>query len=224
MIPQNKLNELKALRCKIQACRDCDLRQHYDKPVACAGSPIAEVMFIGEAPGAEETEQGKPFVGASGQMLRTAILDAGLDLENVFITNVLCCRPLGNTFPSDVSYIKACRHWLYEQMLFIRPKIIVSVGGQAHKHIRESDIGITKACGKWEEHVFSLYSGHKPNTEMSYRAWYMATLHPSFCMRGPDTRYANPVMELDRQGKENLLKKHIASIPQQLQIIKGGQI
>lgn len=219
MIPEIKINELKNLRSKIQACHGCDLRQYYDKPVACAGSPIADIMFIGEAPGSEETEQGKPFVGASGKMLKLAISDAGIDLENVFITNVLCCRPLDNKFPDNDNYINACKSWLIEQILLVNPKIIVSVGGKAHKYIRESDVGITKSCGIWENHHFVLKS--KNNDLFTFPAWYLPTLHPSFCMRGSDTRYNNPVMNLDRKGKENLFKKHIASIVEKLKDING---
>ena len=210
MIPNNKIEELKIIREKIQNCHGCSLREQYNKPVACAGSPIAQIMFIGEAPGAEETDQGKPFVGASGKMLRNAIIDAGIDLEDVFITNVLCCRPLNNIFPNDINYIYACRHWLREQIQFIQPKIIVSIGGKPHKYVRNSDIGITKACGKWEKHTFDLYDEN--NNIYKYETWYLATLHPSFCMRGPDNRYPNTVMQLDREGKINLFREHIASI------------
>jgi len=67
------------------------------------------------------------------------------------------------------------------------PKIIVSIGGQPHKYLRKSNIGITKACGLWEEFNFDLNGDN-------YKSWYMPTLHPSFCMRGPDNRYDNPVV------------------------------
>lgn len=212
MIPKNKIEQLKQLRLEIKKCEKCEMRKHYDKPVACAGSPIAKVMFIGEAPGADEVEQGKPFVGASGQMLRSAIINANLNLDDVFITNVLSCRPLNNKFPDNTEYIDSCKYWIDKQIKMIQPKIIVSVGGKAHQYIRKSNIGITKACGIWEEHLFD---------DFNYSAWYMATLHPSFCMRGPDNRYPNSVMQLDRKGKENLLREHIISVKQKLDLIRG---
>jgi len=179
-------------------------------------------MFIGEAPGADEVEQGKPFVGKSGQILRSAIIDAGLDLNDVFITNVLCCRPLNNKFPDDMNYILSCKSWFFEQILLVKPKIIISIGGKAHKYIRESDIGITQACGKWENYTFEFLPFITGETEKYYHsASYMATLHPSFCMRGPDNRYPNPVMQLDSKGKINLFRENIASIVKQLKIIRG---
>lgn len=215
MIPFDKMQELKEIRKQIQKCKLCDLRKHYNKPVACAGSPIAKIMFIGEAPGADEVEQGKPFVGQSGKLLRKAIIDANIDLENVFITNVISCRPLNNSFPSEQKYIDMCKNWVYKQMLFIKPKIIISVGSQAHKYIRESSEGITKVCGKWEYYDFNL------KQQGNYEAWYMPTLHPSFCLRGADNRYNNPVMQLDQSGKENLLREHIASIVPKLKEISN---
>lgn len=218
MIPEDKMQELKQLRKKLQACTRCELRKHYDKPVACVGSPIAKVMFIGEAPGADEVEQGKPFVGISGQILRAAILEANLDLEDVFITNVISCRPLNNKFPDNMEYINACRFWLQQQFELVQPQIVVSVGGKAHKYIRQSDVGITKACGQWEKYSFVFNNGSE---YVSYPAWYIPTLHPSFCLRGPDTRYPNPVMQLDSEGKKNLLKSHIALIPSKLEEINN---
>lgn len=219
MVPNEKLNMLKDLRKRIRNCHACKLREYYDNPVPCAGSPTAEIMFIGEAPGAEETEQGKPFVGASGKILREAIIEAGLSVDNVFITNVLCCRPLNNKFPDNMEYINACQSFLQEQFLLIQPKIVISIGGKAHKYVRKSDIGITKICGKWEEYNFSFNNNGLTN----HRALYMATLHPSFCLRGPDTRYPNEIMQLDSEGKKNLFKKHIASITSQLQKININQ-
>jgi len=207
MFPKDKLKELNIIRENISNCQRCSIRKDYDKPVPCIGSPIANIMLIGEAPGAEEVDQGKPFVGKSGKMLRSAILDAGIDLKDIFVTNVLCCRPLNNVFPKDLEYIHSCNNWLYEEIKIIQPKIIVSIGGKAHKYVRQSDIGITQAAGIWEKHIFSFY-----NNEEKYEAYYMATLHPSFCMRGPDNRFDNHVMNLDRKGKENLFREHIASI------------
>ncbi len=210
LIVISKINELKTIRKNIQNCHNCNLREHYNKPVACAGSPTAKIMFIGEAPGAEETEYGKPFVGASGKILKKAIIDAGISLDDVFVTNVLCCRPLNNVFPNDISYIHACRSWLKKQIDFLQPKIIVSIGGKPHKYVRNSNIGITQACGKWENCFFDLYDEN--NQKYQYKAWYLATLHPSFCLRGSDNRYPNTIMQLSREEKINLFREHIRLI------------
>lgn len=208
------MQRMKEIRKDIKNCHLCELRSIYNAPVPCAGSHSAKVMFIGEAPGAEEVENCKPFVGKSGKMLRSAILDSGLSLDDVFITNIICCRPLNNIFPKDLKIINTCINWLYEQIKFIQPKIIVSIGSQPHKYLRKSDVGITKACGIWEEFNFDI------NGEI-YKSWYMPTLHPSFCMRGPDNRYDNPVMNLDSKGKEELFRKNIFSVKEKLDGLKN---
>lgn len=200
------MNSLDELKAKITTCHACYLRKHYDKPVPfiCGDNP--EVMFIGEAPGADEVEKGKPFVGRSGKMLQTAIRMSGLTFDQIFVTNIICCRPLNNVFPDDNEPILACRPWIDAQIQLVKPKIIVAVGGQAHRHFRGSAEGITKACGNWQ-----LYT-----LEGDYQVWYMPTLHPSFCLRGGDPNSTNAVMKLDSKGKEALLREHIATIPNKL--------
>jgi len=167
-------------------------------------------MFIGEAPGADEVEQGKPFVGMSGRMLRSAIEDAGLSTEDdVFITNVIMCRPLNNKFPTDRGAIETCiESHLLDQIAIIRPKVIVSVGGQAHKWVRNSDVGITRACGIWEDWEVT------PD-DLTVR--YMPTLHPSFCMKGPDDRYDNPVMRMTSKERVEIFRSHISSVKAELE-------
>ena len=200
------------IRESIRSCHRCSVREAYDSPVLCAGSVTASVMFIGEAPGADEVEQGKPFVGMSGRMLRSAIEDAGLSTDDVFITNTICCRPFGNKFPTDAGPIECCiENHMFDQIEFLRPRIIVSVGGQAHKHVRGSTVGITKACGEWED------------WEVIPDEWtvrYLPTLHPSFCMKGPDDRYDNPVMKLSSPERVELFRAHIASIKDELEELR----
>ena len=197
------------MRESIRSCHRCEVRKAYDSPVPCAGSVTAPVMFIGEAPGADEVEQGKPFVGMSGRMLRSAIEDAGLSCDDdVFITNVICCRPFNNKFPSDTYPIDMCMdNHLLTQINIVRPRIIVAVGGQAHRWVRGSDVGITKVCGGWEDWEVMA-------DELTVR--YLPTLHPSFCMKGPDDRYDNPVMKLTSPERVELFRAHIASIKDEL--------
>ena len=142
---------LKAIRDRIRGCRKCSIREDYDKPVPFAGSPNARVMFIGEAPGSEEVERGKPFAGKSGQLLRSAIEKAELDGDDLFITNTILCRPLDNKFPDDPEIIVNCQAWLRHQVRVIRPSVVVAVGGKAHKLVFDQREGITKACGNWSE-------------------------------------------------------------------------
>ena len=217
MIPENKLIELKKLRKDIQDCDSCRMRSFYNKPVGYAGSPIAEIMFIGEAPGADEVKEGKPFVGKSGKTLKDAIINAGIDLENVFIANVICCRPPNNVFPDDEIVVNACRHWLEKAFLFLKPKILIAVGGKAHKYFMNSNTGITQVCGQWSNESLDI------NGE-TYRFVYLPTLHPSFCLRGEMKNSPNKIMQLNSQDKQQLLQSHIASIPSKLKEVKNGNI
>ena len=190
------------MRDRICQCRECSLREVYDSPVPPAGSATARVMLIGEAPGADEVTEGKPFVGKSGVMLRSAIVDAGIDLSDLFVTNTILCRPPNNVFPEDGDAVTRCRHWLEEQFAFIEPKFVVAIGGKAHKFVRESPVGITTAAGLWGQW----------DVPWGDRVWYMATLHPSFCFRGPSGRTSNAVMEMTSEQKIELFRSHIASI------------
>ena len=190
------------MRERMTACRECHLREAYDSPVPPAGSTTARAMLIGEAPGAEEVEEGKPFVGRSGKLLRSAIVDAGLDLADLFVTNTVLCRPPNNVFPEDGVAVEKCRHWLKEQFDFIKPEFVVAIGGKAHKFVRDSPVGITTACGIWGQW----------DVPWGDRVWYMATLHPSFCLRGPNPNTSNAVMGMSSEEKVILFRSHIASL------------
>ena len=192
---------------RITECRECDLRKAYDSPVPCAGSITARVMLIGEAPGADEVDEGKPFVGRSGQLLRSTIKEVGIDLSDLFVTNTILCRPPNNSFPKEMEPVFACRHWLVEQFDFVRPKFVVALGGKAHKHIGEAATGITTAVGIWKQWT-------PPWSDD--RVWYMATLHPSFCLRGPSGRTSNAVMEMTSEQKKGLLKRTFESLKERL--------
>ena len=194
---------LVGLRDGIRGCRRCSLRRHYDCPVPFAGAPDAPIMFVGEAPGADEVVEGKPFVGKSGQLLRRAVERAGIvSASDLMVGNVLCCRPPDNRFPTDMEIIEACLCWIRSVMEIVRPKVVVAIGGKAHEYLRGSDISITRACGIVEDWTMDL-----PTGEMTVR--YIPTLHPSFCMRPGNPESTNPVMSLDIKGKKTLLLKHL---------------
>ena len=112
---------------EISECKKCRLYKHRKNPVPGEGNLNAKIVFIGEAPGAKEDEEGRPFVGAAGKLLTTLLENIGLKRENVFITNVVKCRPPHNRDPLD-DEINACLPYLMEQINIIKPKIIVTLG------------------------------------------------------------------------------------------------
>jgi len=122
--------QYKNLEEKIKKCRACQLRGTCAQVVPGAGSEKAEILFIGEAPGAEEDKQGLPFVGAAGKFLNQMLETINLKREDVFIANVLKCRPPGNRDPLPEE-AAACWPWLLEQIKAIKPKLIVPLGRHA---------------------------------------------------------------------------------------------
>ena len=112
---------------EIADCQDCELAKHRTKVVPGEGSEQADVLFIGEAPGWHEDQQGRPFVGPAGQFLDQLLASIGLQREQVYIANVIKCRPPQNRDPLP-SEIQACRKWLDRQIEFIHPKMIVTLG------------------------------------------------------------------------------------------------
>ncbi|MFA5926222.1 MAG: uracil-DNA glycosylase [Parcubacteria group bacterium] len=122
--------QYKNIEKKIVSCCKCLLRGTCSRVVPGEGSPNAEIMFIGEAPGAEEDRQGRPFVGSAGKFLEEMISLIGKKREDVFIANVLKCRPPGNRDPLPEE-IEACWPWMIEQINIINPKLIVTLGRHA---------------------------------------------------------------------------------------------
>jgi DNA polymerase len=114
------------------------------------GNANADLMFVGEAPGATEDQQGKPFVGRAGQLLDTLLEEIGLSRGEVFIANILKCRPPGNRDPLPEE-IEECMPHLMRQIALIEPKVIATLGNYATKAITESPVGITRCCGRPQE-------------------------------------------------------------------------
>lgn len=112
------------------------------------GNPNADIMFIGEGPGADEDEQGEPFVGKAGKLMNQAFKGLGIEREEVYIANIVKCRPPQNRNP-EKDEATACLDYLRNQVLVIKPKIIVLLGNVALKNILGEEYGITKARGKW---------------------------------------------------------------------------
>ena len=129
-------------------CTRCVLSQGRTQVVFGSGSPDADLMFVGEGPGAEEDKQGLPFVGRSGQLLDKILFEElGLTRDRVYIGNTVKCRPPGNRDP-EPDEITACNPWLEQQLDLIQPKVVVTLGNFATKLLLETKEGITKLRGK----------------------------------------------------------------------------
>lgn len=134
------------IRALVEACHRCDLCEGRTQVVFGAGNPHADVLIVGEAPGKNEDLQGEPFVGAAGKFLNELLDSANLKREDVFIANVIKCRPPGNRNPR-ADEIEACADFLREQTRTINPKVIVTLGNFATQFIMKTGIGITHLHG-----------------------------------------------------------------------------
>jgi uracil-DNA glycosylase family 4 len=123
----NRMSSLNELNQQIAQCRQCEIAKFRTKVVPGEGAEDADIMFIGEAPGFHEDQQGLPFVGQAGQFLDRLLASIGLNRQQVFIANVIKCRPTNNRDPLPTE-INNCRHWLDRQIEIIKPKIIVTLG------------------------------------------------------------------------------------------------
>jgi uracil-DNA glycosylase family 4 len=141
---------LKEVLARARVCERCsELASTRKTVVFGAGNADAELMFIGEAPGASEDEQGLPFVGRAGKLLETLLVEIGLSRPDVFIANVLKCRPPGNRDPQPVE-IENCREYLLRQVELIEPAVICTLGNFSTKLLRGDPTGITKLHGQPE--------------------------------------------------------------------------
>lgn len=141
---------LDELRAQVESCYACPLSEGRTHTVFGEGNPEARVMIVGEAPGKNEDLQGQPFVGAAGQFLNELLAVAGLKREDVFIANVLKCRPPNNRDPL-VEEIQVCTPFLREQTRTISPDFIVTLGNFSTKFILKTDVGITRLHGKLQQ-------------------------------------------------------------------------
>lgn len=134
---------LPEIRAAVEACHRCPLSQGRTQTVFGVGNPRARVLFVGEAPGRNEDLQGEPFVGAAGHMLNDLLAIAGLSRDDVYIANVLKCRPPGNRDPRPEE-IELCAPFLREQTRTIMPDFIVTLGKFATQFILKTEVGITR--------------------------------------------------------------------------------
>ncbi len=147
---EERRDELKKVYAKASVCERCpELAATRHSVVFGAGNADAELMFVGEAPGASEDEQGLPFVGRAGKLLDTLLGEIGLQRADVFIANVLKCRPPGNRDPQPEE-IDACQEYLLRQVDLIEPTVICTLGNFATKLLRGEPVGITRLHGRPE--------------------------------------------------------------------------
>jgi uracil-DNA glycosylase family 4 len=143
---EQRREELVELYHQVEDCTKCPLHETRTKAVFGAGDADADLMFVGEAPGAEEDRQGLPFVGRAGQLLNQLLEEVGLSHEEVFIANVLKSRPPGNRDPQPLE-IEACRPYLFEQVRLIEPQVVCTLGNFATKLLSGNPAGITRVRG-----------------------------------------------------------------------------
>ena len=146
-LPVDKLEQLEAFHASIQACQACKLAQGRRVVVFGSGNPDADVLFVGEAPGAEEDRQGVPFVGAAGQLLTRMILSIGLSREQVYIANIIKCRPPGNRDP-EPDEIAQCEPYLIRQLEVIQPAIICTLGRFAAQTLLKTSESMGRLRGR----------------------------------------------------------------------------
>jgi DNA polymerase len=154
------------------ACDKCKLAKTRTNVVYGVGSPNADLMFIGEAPGRDEDLKGEPFVGRAGQLLTDIIKAMKLTRDDVYIANVIKCRPPDNRNP-EPDELEQCRPFIRRQIEIIKPKVIVTLGKFALQSLMERSYGITGARGQWLE-----YDGVK----------VMPTYHPAYLLRNPSAK------------------------------------
>jgi uracil-DNA glycosylase len=144
------VTELHAYRDEVADCTRCALAQGRTQVVFGSGDPNADLMFVGEAPGFHEDQQGVPFVGAAGKLLEQLLAGIGLTRADVYIANVLKCRPPGNRDPMPEE-IEACEGHLWRQIELIQPRVVATLGNFATKLLSGKPTGITRVHGQEQE-------------------------------------------------------------------------
>ena len=155
------------LENSMENCQKCKLYRGRKNIVFGTGNKEADIMFIGEGPGADEDEQGEPFVGKAGKLMDMAFTALGIKREEVYIANIVKCRPPSNRNPEQDEE-QACLNYLRNQVILVKPKIIVLLGSVALKNILGQEYGITASRGKWIE---------------KKGIHYMPTWHPAALLR-----------------------------------------
>jgi len=187
---------LPIVRADLGECTRCKLHKTRNKIVFGDGSSKADLIFVGEGPGADEDAQGLPFVGRAGRLLTQMIEAMGLQRPDVYICNVVKCRPPGNRQP-EKDEVEACSPFLFRQLDVLQPKVIVCLGATAAQTLLQTNRGISHFRGEWLD-----YRGYK----------MMATYHPAYLLRNPAAKsevwkdLQKVMAELGLQVKKNKAK------------------
>lgn len=160
-------NNWEELEEVVKQCRKCRLCETRKNVVFGVGNREADIMFIGEGPGADEDAQGEPFVGKAGKLMNMAFDMLGIKREEIYIANIVKCRPPNNRNPQD-DEAENCLDYLRNQVILVKPKIIVLLGSVALKNVLGKEYGITASRGKWIE---------------KKEIFYMPTWHPAALLR-----------------------------------------
>lgn len=191
---------LQLLEKEASTCTQCVLHERRANVVFGDGNPTADLMFVGEAPGQHEDEQGLPFVGKSGQLLSSLLEQVGFSRPQVYIANVVKCRPPGNRDPRP-DEIAACKGYLAEQIRLIDPAVVVTLGNFSTKLLLKTDTGITRMRGRaypwWNRYV-------------------VPTFHPAAALRGGQ-RVADEMVSDLRLAVETVASRHRVAPEEQLQ-------
>lgn len=171
-VPSGERDSLEEIRAGLGECRRCPLGDLRTRLVFGEGNPRALVMFVGEAPGADEDAQGRPFVGAAGQLLTRIIAAMGMRREETYICNILKCRPPGNRNPLP-DEMAACEPFLIRQIEAVRPRVICALGSFAARTLLKSEAPISALRGR-----FHRYRGIP----------LMPTYHPAYLLRNPGAK------------------------------------
>lgn len=163
---------LEAIRADIGDCTRCKLHEHRTNIVFGEGNSKARLVFVGEGPGADEDATGRPFVGRAGQLLDKIIAAIGMKRDECYIANVVKCRPPQNRTP-ERDEVATCEQFLFRQLSFIRPRVIVALGSPAFQCLMKTKDTITRARGQWLD-----WNGIK----------VMPTFHPAYLLRSPDKK------------------------------------
>jgi len=170
LAPEERLRRLEVLAGTVRGCTRCALHAGRTQTVFARGTGSSRLCFVGEGPGADEDAQGFPFVGKAGQLLDRMIIAMGFSRDEVYVCNIVKCRPPDNRKP-EPEEMAACMPYLKEQLELIAPEVVVALGATAVQGLFGTSEGITRLRGRWK-----LYAGRIP---------VMPTFHPAFLLRNP---------------------------------------
>jgi DNA polymerase len=172
MTNKNKLKCMEELKTIAKSCKKCDLHRDRKNVVFGEGNIESKLVFIGEAPGYLEDKTGRPFVGASGKLLNKMLEEVNISRKDVYICNIVMCRPKNNRRPFSKEFQK-CHKYLLTTLLLIKPKIIVTLGKTAISVLLKKNIYINRYRGGWKKH---------------FKTPVFPTFHPAYVLRNTDKR------------------------------------